>query len=114
MIELGQLERHHAAFAQRGTRVVVVSMESLEDARLTQRDFPHLEVLCDIDRGLSESAALVDAHAAPDGRDVDLPTTILVDGAGDVRWIYRSPAVIARLSPQEALAAIGEHLASKP
>ena len=106
MIELGQLERRHADFARRNTRVVVVSMEGLDDAALTQSDFPHLLVLADADRGLSEAAGLIDAHAAPDGRDVDAPTTILVDRRGVVRWIYRSPGIIARLSPDEVLEAV--------
>lgn len=113
MIELGQLERHHEAFAARNTRVVVVSMESADDARLTQSDFPHLLVLADAGRGLSEAAALIDPHAAPDGRDVDAPTTILVDRSGQVQWVYRSPAVIARLSPAEVLQAIDERLSDK-
>lgn len=110
MIELGQLERHHEAFAARNTRVVVVSMESADDARLTQSDFPHLLVLADAGRGLSEAAALIDPHAAPDGRDVDVPTTILVDQTGQVRWVYRSPAVTTRLSPVGVLQAIDERL----
>lgn len=114
MIELGQLERRHEAFAARNTRVVVVSMESADDARITQSDFPHLLVLADADRGLSEAAALIDPHAAPDGRDVDAPTTILADRSGQVRWVYRSPAVIARLSPDEVLQAIENHLDARP
>jgi alkyl hydroperoxide reductase subunit AhpC len=110
MIELGQLERRHADFARRNTRVVVVSMEGLEDAALTQSDFPHLLVLADADRGLSEAAGLIDPHAAPDGRDVDAPTTILTDRRGVVRWIYRSPGIIARLSPDEVLQAVERNL----
>jgi peroxiredoxin len=110
MIELGQLERRHADFAQRHTRVIAVSMESPEDARKTQTDFPHLLVLADQGRGLSEAAALVHAHAAPDGSDIDVPTTILVDRHGNVSWLYRSPGVVARLSPDEVLQAIDQHL----
>ena len=110
MIELGQLERHYADFDRRDTRVVVVSMESCEDARLTQADFPHLLVLSDAERGLSDAAALVDPHGAPDGRAVDAPTTILTDRDGRVRWVYRSPTFVARLSPAEVLQAIDEHL----
>jgi len=114
MIELGQLERQHADFKRRDTRVVVVSMESAADARLTQADFPHLLVLADAGRGLSDAAALVDPHGAPDGRDVDAPTTILTDRDGLVRWIYRSPTFVARLSPGQVLQAIDERLAAGP
>ena len=106
MIELGQLERRHEDFARRGTRVIAVSMEGLDDAGKTQAQFPHLIVLADQGRSLSEAAGLVHAGAAPDGSDTDVPTTILVDRHGTVRWLYRSPEVIARLSPDEVLHAI--------
>ena len=106
MLELVELERRHDDFSQRGVRVIAVSMEGTADAMKTQSDFPHLLVLADEGRGLSEAASLVDAKAAPDGSDVDAPTTILVDKLGMVRWLRRPPAVIARLSPDEVLGAI--------
>jgi alkyl hydroperoxide reductase subunit AhpC len=110
MIELGQLERRHEDFARRNARVIVISMEGLDDAKKTQTDFPHLVVLADEGRGLSEAAALIHPHAKPDGDDADAPTTILVDRKGGVRWLYRSPEVIARLSPDEVLQAIDTHM----
>ena len=110
MIELGQLERRHEEFARRNTRVVVVSMEGLDDAKKTQADFPHLLVLADAGRSLSEAVGLIHAHAAPDGGDTDTPTTILLDRRGTVRWLYRPGEVIARLSPDEVLQAIDAHI----
>jgi len=105
MIELGQLERRHKDFARRDARVIVVSMEGTEDAKKTQADFPHLVVLADEGRGLSDAAAVVHQRAA-DGKDADAPTTIIVDRRGMVRWVYRPRAVIGRLSPDEVLQAI--------
>src|SRR5271166_5120568 len=110
MIELVQLERRHDDFSKRNTRVLVVSVEGLDDARKTQADFPHLIVLADQARSLSEMAGLIHPHAAPDGSDADVPTTILVDRQGVVRWFYRSPQVIARLSPEDVLQAIDQHV----
>ena len=110
MIELGQLERRHDDFARRNTRVIAVSMEGPDDARKTQTDFPHLVVLADEGRGLSDAAALVHAHAKQGGGDADAPTTILVDRNGEVRWLYRPPFVIARLSPDDVLQAIDSHM----
>jgi alkyl hydroperoxide reductase subunit AhpC len=106
MIELVQLERHHDDFAKRNARVLVASVEGLDDARKTQADFPHLIVPADQTRGLSDAADLIHRHAAPDGGDTDMPTTILVDRFGTVRWLYRSRVVLARLSPDEVLQAI--------
>jgi peroxiredoxin len=110
MTELVQLERRHEGFAARNARVVAVSIEGLDDARKTQADFPHLTVISDEHRALSEAARLIHPHAAPDGGDADAPTTILVDRRGTVRWVYRSPSVIARLSPDEVLQAIDHYM----
>jgi peroxiredoxin len=110
MIELGQLERRHEDFARRHTRVIAVSVEEPEEARKTQADFPHLVVLADHGRGLSEAAGLVHAGSAPDGGDTATPTTIIVDRHGTVRWLYRSAEVLARLSPDEVLQALDAHV----
>jgi hypothetical protein len=85
-------------------------MEGHDDARKTQADFPHLTVLSDEGRGLSEAAGLIHTHAGPDGGDIDIPTTILVDKRGTVRWLYRSPSVIARMSPDDLLLAIDQKM----
>jgi alkyl hydroperoxide reductase subunit AhpC len=110
MIELVQLERRHNDFPKRNTRVLVVSVEGLDDARKTQADYPHLIVLTDQGGTLSQAAGLIHPHAAPDGGDADAPTTILVDRRGTVRWLYRSPEVIARLSPDDVLRAIDRNI----
>ena len=52
MTELVQLERRHDDFSKRNTRVIVVSLEGLDDVRKTQEQFPHLTVLSDQARGL--------------------------------------------------------------
>ncbi len=103
MTELVQLERRHDALAKRNTRVLVASLDGLDDSKKTQADFPHLIVLADQGRSLSEAAGLIHPGVAPDGGDADAPTTILVDRHGRVRWLYRSPSVIERLSPDEVL-----------
>lgn len=110
MTELVQLERRHADFAKRNVRVVAVSVEGLDDAGKTREDFPHLTVVSDQALGLSRAAGLIHRGAAPDGGDADAPTTILVDREGVVRWLYRSPSVIERLSPDELLRAIDRTL----
>src|SRR3954447_16415301 len=110
MIELGQLERRHEDFDRRNTRVIAVSLEGVALARQTQDDYPHLLVLADEGRGLSGAADLIHENANPHGGDACVPTTVLVDRGGTVRWVYRSGAVIARLSPDEVLQAVDQHL----
>jgi peroxiredoxin len=114
MLELVQLERRHEDFTRRGTRVIVVSVEGLEDAKKTQADFPHLLVLSDEGRGLSEAAGLIHEHSAPDGGDTDRPMTVLVDRKGTVRWVFEPGEVITRLSPEEVLGAIDQHIPKGP
>ena len=51
MIELGQLEEHHAEFEKRNTRVVVASVEGPDEAKETQKQFPHLVIVAGPRRG---------------------------------------------------------------
>ncbi len=111
MKELVQLERRHEDFASKHTRVIAVSVDSLEDTKQTQDQLPHLLVLSDENRGLSDAAELIDTqNKGPNGSAIDAPTTILVDRYGTVRWLYRSGEVLSRLSPDEVLEAIDEQM----
>ena len=110
MIELGQLEEKHEEFAKRKTRVVAVSIEDQEKARLTQKENPHLVVVADAERGLSQAVGVVHRESAPDGGDTAAPTTLIIDGDGQVRWVFRSESVFRRLSPEEVLAAVDQHM----
>lgn len=108
MIELGQLERRHEDFAKRKARVIVASLEDLETARQTQAQFPHLVVLADHDRNLANAAEVIHPRTTPAGGDTSAPSTMIIGPDGTVRWLYRSPAAIARLSPDEVLRAIAD------
>jgi alkyl hydroperoxide reductase subunit AhpC len=110
MVELGQLERRHEDFDRKHARLIVVSIEGQDDAKKTKAQFPDLVVLSDESRSLSNAANLIHAHAKPDGADADAPTTIFVDKNGVVRWVYRTPLVVARLSPDDVLQAIDAHM----
>ncbi len=113
MVELVQLEKHAEEFAKRNTRIVAISLEGVEDARQTQTEKPHLIVLADKERGLTNALELLHKQSAPDGGDTDTPTTFLVDRHGVVRWIFRPDAVYTRISPDELLRVIDEKLRAK-
>lgn len=108
MIELGQLEKSQAAFAQRGVRVFAISNDDQATAKLTQEKFPHLTIVSDADQNLARAMQVIHPGAAPDGGDTNAPTTFLVDGSGRVRWLFRPDRFLVRLSPQQLLAAIDE------
>jgi peroxiredoxin len=109
MIELDQLERRHEDFDRRNFQVVAVSVDALEPSQKTQHDFPHLTILSDEGHGLSDVVDLLHRGEGPDGSDIDAPTTIIIDRHGVVRWLYRSPEVIVRLSPDEVLRAVDQN-----
>jgi peroxiredoxin len=110
MMELGQLAAEHGEFDKRKTRIVAVSLEDQEKAAKTQADFPHLLVVADSERKLAEAVHVIHRHSAPDGGDTAAPTTILVNGSGAVRWIFRADDFLTRLTPREVLAAVDEHM----
>jgi peroxiredoxin len=110
MTELGQLEADWQEFAKRKVRVVVVSVEDREMAKATQADFPHLVVVSDAERKLTEAVAVIHPGSAPDGGDTAAPTTLLVDSGGTVRWTFRPDRVLTRLSPSQVLAAVDKEM----
>jgi peroxiredoxin len=110
MVELGQLEGAHKEFENRNARVVAVSLDDLETSRETQADFPHLVIVADKDRKLVEALKVLHPNSGHDGGDTAAPTTVIVDGTGTVRWVFRPGRFLARLSPAEVLAALDEHL----
>ena len=110
MIELGELDAASSEFDKRKAKVVVVSIEDQQTASATQADFRHLLVIADKDRKLSETLAVIHPNSAADGGDTAAPTTIIVDGSGTVRWVFRPDRFMRRLSPAEVLAALDEHV----
>jgi peroxiredoxin len=110
MIELGELESHYQDFEKRSARVVVVSVEDQSKAKETQGELPHLVVVADSGKKLANALDLIHSNSGPEGGDTAAPTTILLDGNGTVRWLYRPPSAFRRLSPAELLTAVDEHL----
>ena len=111
MIELGQLEKHHADFDDKNIRLVVSSIEKPEEAKETQKQFPHLVVVSDENRSLSNAVEVMDTNTFP--HESSAPTTLIVDGNGVVRWAYRSGHVMSRLSPAELLAEVEKTKSAK-
>ena len=114
MVELGQLEGHHDEFTARGVRVVAASLDDVPDTAQTQQKFPHLTIISDHDQSLAKAADIIGPHHGPSGEATVSPTTVLIDRTGQVRWVFRPDRYITRLSPQELLAAIDQHLRHAP
>jgi len=73
---------------------------------LTQADYPHLVVVSDQNQNVARTMQVIHARAAPGGADTNAPTTFLIDGNATVRAVLQKDRFIARLSPDELLAAI--------
>ncbi len=108
MKELGELEANFQELAKRKARVVVVSMDDRENAQASQAEFPRLLVVADSDRTMSQSLAVIHPGAASGGADTDAPTTILVDGTGTVRWLFRPDRFLERLSARQLASAFDQ------
>jgi peroxiredoxin len=113
MIELGQLEAKAGEFDKRHVRIIAISLDDLEDAQATKAKLPHLVVVADFEKKLSQAVGVIHGNEGPGGATTNAPTTILVDGQGVVRWVYRPERFLTRLSPEELLAAIDQHMAAK-
>jgi peroxiredoxin len=95
MTQLAELERHHDELDRVGAKAVVVSIEDQDTAAQTQRDFPHLVVVSDHERELSNAAEVINKGFSPDGGDSAATTILLVDGQGTIRWLHRPTRFIA-------------------
>ena len=114
MVELGQLEERYADFDKREVRVLAISQDDLENSKKTQEACPHLQIVSDANASIANALELLDkVHHGPKGEDTNAPTTILVDGDGTVRWIYRADRFMVRLSPDDLLKAVDQHLGDK-
>ena len=110
MRELGELDSRFAEFANRGVPIVAVSVDGQEDTAKTQQRFPHLIVWGDPEHRLTNAVAALHRGKGPGGSDIAAPTTLLLDKTGLVCWTFRPERIIVRLTPDELLAAVDEHL----
>ena len=106
MIELGELEKHYRDFEQRHAKVVVVSIEDLDQAKLTQEQFPHLVVAADTEKHLATALKAIQNGPSTQGKDANAPTTLVVDGSGTIREVFRVTRHVARPSPETVLATL--------
>jgi peroxiredoxin len=106
MDELGELEKRHEEFTKRKVRIVAISNDDEATAQISQAALPHLTVVADTQQNLAKAMQVIHAGVGPGGTDTNAPTTLIVDGAGAIRWIYRPKNLAVRATPDELLAAI--------
>ncbi len=110
MMELGELEKHHADFDKKDARIIAISMDDQQGAKEAQDKFPNLVILADPNSELIGGIKAVAPHAGPGGVDAAAPTTIILDKEGKIRWTHREDRFISRPSPGEILAALDKSI----
>jgi hypothetical protein len=55
---------------------------------------------------MARAMQVIQPGAGQDGKDTNAPTTFLVDGGGQVLWVFRPDRYITRLAADELLRSI--------
>ena len=83
---------------------------SVDPPEVSRRLRDRLEVqftfLADTESALLDALGIRHHGGSGDGNDIALPTAVLVDGDGIIRWIYQSDTLSERARPEQIFAAI--------
>jgi peroxiredoxin len=90
-----------------GVQILAVSPDPNEKSQeLAERLRARYRFLTDRDLALTRRYGLVHARGGPDGGDVPIPTTIVIDRAGIVRWLSIADNYQVRPDPAEVARAV--------
>ena len=107
MTELQGLQLNIDALRRRGCAIagVVVDPPETNAALALQADL-HYPILSDPTLHAIDAYGLRHAGAGPEGQDIAHPASVLIDGAGVVRWTSVTRNVRVRPTPTDVLAAV--------
>ena len=112
-MELGQLQKYYDTIRTRGVQIYAVSIDSPEENRaLRERVGAGFTFLSDPDATVLDRLHIRHHTPNPSGKDIAMPTQILVDKAGIVRWIYQPSNYRIRARPETVLAVLDDLNAS--
>jgi peroxiredoxin len=66
-------------------------------------------LISDASLSMAKAFDVLGPNFGPDGKLTMSPTTMLIDQAGIVRWIFRADRFIERIAPDDLLAAAKAH-----
>ena len=108
-MELGQLQQYYDAIRKYGVRIYAVSVDSPEVNRaLRERVGAGYTFLSDPDATVLGQLNIRHHTPNPTGKDIAVPTQVLVDKTGIVRWIYQPSNYRIRARPETILAALDD------
>jgi peroxiredoxin len=114
IFELVGLDGLSPELQNRQVRIIAISHDDYEETQGSQNSFPHLAFVADSAGKMARALAVDCPVAGPGSRETNAPTTMLVDGGGIVRWIFRPERYDVRLSPEEVFRAVGQFLLGSP
>ena len=104
MTELQGLQLSMDELRERGCAVAAVVVDdTATNAELARKAGIEYPILSDPDLHAIDAYALRHAHGGPEGRDIAHSASVLVDGAGVVRWTAVTDNVRVRPTPAEVL-----------
>ena len=113
-MELGQLQQYYNAIRKHGVKIYAVSIDSPEANRaLRERVGAGYTFLSDPDANVLGQLNIRHHPPNPSGKDIAIPTQILVDKAGIVRWVYQPSNYRIRARPETILAVLDDLNASE-
>ena len=107
MTELQGLQLHIDALRERGCAVAGVVVDPPEtNAQLARDADLHYPILADPELQTIDAYGLRHVGAGPDGSDIADSASVLIDGAGVVRWTFVTRNFRVRPTPADVLAAL--------
>lgn len=108
-MELGQLQKYYDTVRSYGVEIYAVSIAPPEINRsLRQRVGADYIFLSDPDGSVLDQLNIDHHTPNPTGKDIPIPTQILVDKEGIIRWIYQPSNYRIRAKPEAVIAVLKE------
>jgi peroxiredoxin len=90
-----------------GVQILAISPDPNERSQtLAERLRARYRFLADRDLALTRRYGLVHARGGPEGQDVPIPTTVVIDRQGIVRWLSIADNYQVRPDPQDLVRAV--------
>jgi len=106
-VELEQLQNYYDTIRSYGVKIYAVSIDSPGVNRaLRQQVGAGFTFLSDPDASVLDKLNIRHHTPNPSGKDIAIPTQILVDKAGIVRWVYQPSNYRIRARPETVLAVL--------
>ena len=108
-MELGQLQEYYDTVRSYGVEIYAVSTAPPEVNRALREQLGAGYIfLSDPDRSVLDQLNIDHQTPNPTGHDIPIPTQMLVDQEGIIRWIYQPSNYRIRAKPETVLAVLKE------